>query len=56
MKIPRARVDEFVNHGIGERFEPGPGRVMKEWLALDRHPERWTEFAEEAYKFVKGQR
>src|SRR5215472_8238797 len=56
VKIPKARVDELVDQGVGERFEPGPGRVMKEWLALDGHPERWTELAEEAYRFVKGRR
>src|SRR5262245_28420605 len=55
VKIPKARVDELVNQGIGERFEPGPGR-MKEWLALDGHPERWNDLAKEAYQFVKGQR
>jgi hypothetical protein len=56
VKIPKARVDELVNGGVGARFEPGPGRVMKEWLALDRHPELWTELAKEAYLFVKGKR
>ena len=56
VKIPKARVDELVNQGVGERFEPGPGRIMKEWLALDGHPERWTDLAKEAYQFVKGQR
>ena len=56
VKIPKARVDELVNQGIGERFEPGPGRIMKEWLALDGHAELWTELAEEAYQFVKRQR
>jgi hypothetical protein len=56
VKIPKARGDELVNQGVGERFEPGPGRIMKEWLALDGHPERWTELAREAYQFVKGQR
>src|SRR6516225_7397219 len=56
VKIPKARVDELVNQGIGERFEPGPGRIMKEWLALNGHPELWTELAKEAYQFVKGQR
>ena len=56
VKIPKARVDELVNQGIGERFEPGPGRIMKEWLALNGHPELWTELAEEAYQFVKRQR
>ena len=56
VKIPKARVDELVNDGIGERFEPGPGRIMKEWLALDGHAECWIDLAKEAYQFVKGQR
>jgi hypothetical protein len=56
VKIPRGRVDELVNQGIGERFAPGPGRIMKEWLALEGYPERWIDLAKEAYQFVKGQR
>ena len=56
VKIPKARVDELVNDGVGERFEPGPGRIMREWLALDGHPERWIDLAKEAYQFVKEQR
>jgi len=45
VKIPKARVDELVNDRIGERFEPGPGRIMKEWLALDGQPELWIDLA-----------
>jgi hypothetical protein len=56
VKIPKARVDELVVEGIGERFTPGPGRVMKEWLALKGRPELWIELANEAYRFVKGRR
>jgi hypothetical protein len=56
VKISKARVDELVNDGVGKRFEPGPGRVMKEWLALKRHPELWVELANEAYRFVGGSR
>ena len=56
VKIPKTRGDELVSDGIGERFEPGPGRVMKEWLALEHHPELWSNLAKEAYRFVKGQR
>src|SRR5262245_37263950 len=48
VKIPKARVDELVSHGVGERFVPGPGRFMKEWLALNRQPDLWTELAKEA--------
>ena len=55
VKIPKARVDELVNQGVGERFEPGPGRIMKEWLAVDHHPKLWTRLVEEAYQFVKKQ-
>jgi hypothetical protein len=36
VKIPRARVDELVKEGVGGRFEPGPGRIMKEWPAVSR--------------------
>src|SRR5262245_5705560 len=56
VKIQRARVDELVSQGVGERFEPGPGRIMKEWLALDGHPELSIDLAKEAYRFVKGRR
>jgi hypothetical protein len=56
VKISKARVDELVHQGVGKRFEPGPGRMMKQWLALHRHAERWTELAKEAYQFVKNQR
>jgi len=53
---PEGARREFVNRGVAERFEPGPGRVMNEWLAFDGHPELWTGLAKEAYQFVKGRR
>jgi TfoX/Sxy family transcriptional regulator of competence genes len=31
LKLPKARVDELVSAGA-RRFEPGMGRVMKEWV------------------------
>src|SRR5215831_16450188 len=34
VKLPKQRVDELVSAGKGVRFEPGPGRVMKEWAAF----------------------
>src|SRR5579864_5479466 len=34
VKLPQARVDELVTSGKGERWEPGPGRLMKEWVAV----------------------
>jgi hypothetical protein len=53
VKLPKPRVDDLVRDGVGTRFEPGPGRVMKEWLATSGGRDRWTELAEEAYRFVK---
>ena len=34
VKLPRERVDELVAAGAGHRFDPGHGRLMKEWVAL----------------------
>src|SRR5262249_57266323 len=52
VKIPKARVDELVSDGIGERFEPGPGRIMKEWLALAGHSQLWVNLDNEASQLV----
>ena len=53
VKLPKARVEELVRAGKGERFEPGPGRVMKEWAAFKSREEEWVELAREAYNFVR---
>lgn len=52
-KLPKERVDEIVNAGKGERFDPGHGRLMKEWVALENQRETWVALAQEAYEFVK---
>lgn len=52
-KLPKSRVEELIAQGRGERFDPGHGRLMKEWIAIDSEPGRWTDLAEEAYEFVK---
>ncbi len=53
VKLPRSRVDELVAAGEGERFDPGHGRVMKEWLSLEPgSPLDWPSLALEAKAFV----
>lgn len=54
VKLPKARVDELVQAGVGTPFEPGAGRVMKEWLAMPREPKApsWLDLAREAREFV----
>jgi TfoX/Sxy family transcriptional regulator of competence genes len=52
-KLPKERVHELVSSGKGKRFDPGHGRLMKEWIAFVGEKQRWVEFAKEAYDFVK---
>lgn len=53
VKLPRARVDELIKSGDGHRFDPGHGRLMKEWLALRRDSRMdWKTLATEAKAFV----
>ena len=53
VKLPRQRVDMFVVVGEGERFDPGHGRLMKEWLAVTPTSEiDWLSLAKEAMNFV----
>jgi hypothetical protein len=58
VKLPRERVDELVGRGQGQYFDPGKGRLMKEWLAVGGQSISWLELAREAYAFAsrgKGQ-
>ena len=51
-KLPRDRVLQLVREKRGQQFDPGHGRLMKEWIATDSLPEMWVELAREAYAFV----
>ena len=53
VKLPRRRVDELIASGQGERFDPGHGRLMKEWLSLEPGSEdSWACLAGGAMEFV----
>jgi hypothetical protein len=55
LKLPRERVEELVASAKGKRFDPGHGRLMKEWVTISpRDGARWEELAEEALQFVAG--
>ena len=57
VKLPRPRVDALIADGEGERFDPGHGRLMKEWIVIESSsPERWLSLAKEAMAFVASQR
>ena len=53
VKLPRERVDALVQEGEGARFDPGHGRIMREWLSLDPSSGLdWRALAGEAMEFV----
>jgi len=55
-KLPKPRVDEMVAAGQGVHFDPGHGRLMKEWVALEGRQGSWVALAREARAFVDGER
>ena len=57
VRLPRQRVDALVASGDGERFDPGHGRLMRKWLALNSTSrQEWLPLATEAMKFVASPR
>lgn len=52
VKLPKERVDQLVNQGIGVNWGPGPGRLMKEWIAIKQGKSSWVQLAKEAHAFV----
>jgi TfoX/Sxy family transcriptional regulator of competence genes len=54
VKLPKARVDELVDRGQGKHFDPGHGRLMKEWLSVETAALPWVDLAREALAFAKG--
>ena len=53
-KLPGQRVNELVAQGKGEQFDPGHGRLMREWIALHEGSDDWLPLACEARRFVGG--
>ena len=53
VKLAAARVSELVESGAGERFDPGHGRIQKEWLAVaGDDPAEWRALAIESEAYV----
>ena len=53
VKLSATRVEELVASGAGERFDPGHGRIQKEWLSVaGSDPGEWHALASESEAFV----
>ena len=52
VKLPRKRVTELIDTGIGGTFAPA-GKVFREWVAVSAdHLERWESLIAESIEFV----
>ena len=52
VKLPKDRVAGLIAQGHGKAFDPGHGRLMKEWLTVVDPKASWTVLAKEAHAFV----
>jgi hypothetical protein len=53
VKLPSDRVEALASSGKGKKFDPGHGRLMKEWLAVDFASHTlWLSLAQEALAFA----
>jgi hypothetical protein len=56
VKLPRQRVAELVDTAVGTPFDPGHGRLMKEWLTVAAPGASWLDLTKEAFSFVRATR
>ncbi len=57
VKLDARRVDDLITKGVGTRFDPGHGRLMKEWLAVEySSDDTWLALATESEAFVAKRR
>ncbi len=56
VKLAKSRVDELVEKRLGEYFDPGHGRLMKQWVMITSDRCSWIDLAKEAYDFVQRAR
>ena len=53
VKLPAKRVEALVDEAAGRRFDPGHGRVQREWLDVATDDfETWLALATESEAFV----
>jgi hypothetical protein len=57
VKLPAGRVEALVEDGRGRHFDPGHGRIQREWLDLDSDEfDTWVALATESESFVAGRK
>lgn len=56
VRLSRARAEELVGRGNGQYFDPGQGRLMKEWVVAPAGSSRWLELARDAHTAAQARR
>lgn len=57
VKLPKDRVGTLIANQVGEQFDPGHGRLMKEWVVIEASTLReWMDLMLEAREFVNSTR
>jgi hypothetical protein len=55
VKLSAERVAALVSEKTGAGYDPGSGRLMKEWVAIDfAHKRSWMRLAKEALEHAAG--
>jgi hypothetical protein len=53
VKLAKERVDELVATHAGEYFDPGHGRLMKQWVVITSDDCSWVALAKEAHQVAR---
>ena len=54
VKLPKERVKDLLNSGEGKPYDPGNGKIMKEWVIIpEEQSDKWISFTSEAMEFAK---
>ena len=54
VKLPKERMEELISSGNGLPYDPGNGKIMKEWVIIpEEYANKWIEYASEAKTFAK---
>ena len=54
VKLPKERVEELISSGEGLPYDPGNGKIMKEWVIIpEKYVNNWIAYASEAKQFAK---
>ena len=53
VKLPKERVSELLSSGEGLPYDPGNGKIMKEWVIIPlKDSDKWFDYVKEGMRFA----